>query len=81
MTNFGEAAFGVGAGSTVSMIDGATCDATHHSGCRQTPPAFTSGNGPLQVAIDQAADSVYVLNLGDNAVAVVNGAASTLPTP
>jgi DNA-binding beta-propeller fold protein YncE len=77
VTNFGVPGpgFGAGSGNTVSMINGATCNATRTSGCGQTPPTFTAGNGPGDVGIDQAADIVYVVNTGDYSVTVINGAA------
>jgi DNA-binding beta-propeller fold protein YncE len=59
----------------VSMINGATCNATRTSGCGQNPPTFTTGNGPGDVGIDQAADIIYVVNTGDYSVTVINGAA------
>jgi DNA-binding beta-propeller fold protein YncE len=77
VTNYGVSGpgFGPGAGHTVSMINGATCNATRTSGCGQNPPTVTTGNGPGDVAIDQAADIIYVVNTGDYSVTVINGAA------
>jgi DNA-binding beta-propeller fold protein YncE len=57
----------------VSMINGATCDATVTSGCGQTPPTVSAGNLPFDVAVDQASDTVYVLNLLGDSVTVING--------
>jgi DNA-binding beta-propeller fold protein YncE len=76
VTNFGfNAATGnVGFGTTVSMINGATCDSRVTSGCGQIPPALTAGLGPLDVAIDQTSDTVYVVNASDDSVTVINGA-------
>jgi YVTN family beta-propeller protein len=61
--------------NTVSVISGATCNATHTRGCRQTPPTVAVGNGPLGVAVDQASNTIYVTNRFDNTVSVINGAA------
>jgi DNA-binding beta-propeller fold protein YncE len=65
------------AGHTVSVIDGATCNATATSGCRQIPPTVTVGYQPVSVAIDPVNDTVYVADAGiaNNAdtVSVING--------
>jgi DNA-binding beta-propeller fold protein YncE len=68
------------AGNTVSVIDGATCNATDSSGCHKLPhtitvgPAFTT---PTSVAIDPATDTIYVADLqngeGSGTVSVING--------
>ena len=65
---------GNGGENTVSVIKGATCNATHTSGCGQTAATVTVGNNPLGVAIDQATNTVYVANAGENTVSVINGA-------
>jgi YVTN family beta-propeller protein len=65
-----------GAG-TVSVINAATCNAHHHSGCGQNPPTVTVGTGPLGVAVNQATHTVYVTNPGNfsgNTVSVINAA-------
>ena len=69
------------AGNTVSVIDGATCNAADTTGCTNAPqtitlgPTFTSPDG---VAIDQATDTIYIANLengeGSGTVSVINGA-------
>lgn len=68
-------------GDTVSVIDGATCDATHHSGCGQTAPTVKVGTGPFGIAVSQATDTIYVANTGQlfagvlgHTVSVINGA-------
>jgi YVTN family beta-propeller protein len=63
-----------GGDNTVSVIDGRTCNGTVTSGCNQTPATVTVGSGPGGVAVDQATDSVYVANGGDNTVSVIDGA-------
>jgi DNA-binding beta-propeller fold protein YncE len=75
------------AGNTVSVIDGATCNATSTSGCGNPPatitvgPAFTT---PISVAVDQAADTIYVADLqngeGSGTVSVINGATCNATT-
>jgi YVTN family beta-propeller protein len=61
-------------GNTVSVINGATCNAQVTTGCGKTPATIAVGNGPAGVAIDQATGTVYVANAGDNTVSVINGA-------
>jgi DNA-binding beta-propeller fold protein YncE len=80
-TNSGEASNGSGdastpAGgvSTVSVIDGATCNGTDGSGCSRTPRTITVGSGAFWVAVDQATDTVYVTNNNDGTVSVIDGA-------
>jgi YVTN family beta-propeller protein len=60
--------------NTVSVIDGKTCNATVTSGCRRIPPTVTVGGGPDGLAVDQATDTVYVANVNDNTVSVIDGA-------
>jgi len=62
-------------GNTVSVINGATCNATDTSGCGQTPATITVGSGPSAVAIDQASQTVYVGNFNDGTVSVINASA------
>jgi YVTN family beta-propeller protein len=68
-------------GDTVSVIDGATCNGTHHSGCGQTAPTVKVGTGPFGIAVSQATGTVYVANTGQlfagvfgHTVSVINGA-------
>ena len=60
--------------NTVSVIDGTACNAIHTSGCGQTAATVTVGSNPLGVAIDQATNTIYVANAGENTVSVINGA-------
>jgi DNA-binding beta-propeller fold protein YncE len=65
-------------GRTVSVINGATCNAHRHSGCGQKPAQVSVGTGPLGLAVNQVTDTVYVANTfaGQNGtVSVINGAA------
>ena len=63
-----------GGGHTVSVIDGATCNATNHSGCGAPPATVYVGNRPIALAINEATDTIYVANALDNTVSVINGA-------
>jgi DNA-binding beta-propeller fold protein YncE len=59
---------------TVSVINGATCNGTNHSGCSQTPATAPAGFGAVSVAVDPATDTVYVANQQDTSVTLINGA-------
>jgi YVTN family beta-propeller protein len=62
---------------TVSVIDGATCNAHVTSGCGRTPPTVTVGNDNVPVvglAVNQATNTVYAVNSADNTVSVIDGA-------
>jgi DNA-binding beta-propeller fold protein YncE len=58
---------------TVSVINGATCNGTDHTGCGQTPATVRAGFGAAAVAVDPAANMVYVANIEDTSVSVING--------
>jgi DNA-binding beta-propeller fold protein YncE len=49
-------------GDTVSVIDGATCNGTNHSGCGHLAATVKVGNGPFGVAVDDKTHTVYVAN-------------------
>jgi DNA-binding beta-propeller fold protein YncE len=64
-------------GTTVSLIDTATCNATIQAGCRAPAPAATVTNTPFGVTI--AAGTVYAWNTGSdtvpsNTAALINAA-------
>ena len=65
---------GSGNGDTVSVIDGATCNATDGTGCGRVPGTVTVGSGAWWVAVDQASNTVYVANNNDGTVSVIDGA-------
>jgi DNA-binding beta-propeller fold protein YncE len=60
--------------ATVSVINGATCNGTDHSGCGQTPATTAVGFGAIFTVLDTATHQVYVTNLADTSVSVINGA-------
>jgi DNA-binding beta-propeller fold protein YncE len=70
-------------GDTVSVINGATCNAVEHNGCGQVPATITVGVGPLGVAVNPTTNTIYVSDSGaifkgpvfGDTVSVVNGAA------
>jgi DNA-binding beta-propeller fold protein YncE len=49
---------------TVSVFNGATCNATDVAGCGQTPAEVPVGSGPLGLIDDPASHTVYVGNFG-----------------
>ena len=57
---------------TVSVINGAQCNARVTSGCGRTPPAVTTGANPQFVAVDQSSGTVFVMNQGDNTLSAIN---------
>jgi YVTN family beta-propeller protein len=65
-------------GGTVSVIDGATCNAGDHTGCGQIPTTVAVGVQPDQLAVDEATNTIYVANnggdtSGGNTVSVIDG--------
>jgi DNA-binding beta-propeller fold protein YncE len=59
--------------STVSIINGTTCNATDTSGCSLTPRSVAVGGFPWSVAIDPATDAVYVTSIVNSNLAIING--------
>ena len=66
-------------GNTVSVIDVRHCRGTDVSGCKGTWPTLTVGNEPSIIAVDQATDTLYVVNGGSDTVSVAWSTASTGP--
>ena len=64
VTNFGVA--------TVSVFNGATCNAEDHGGCGQTPAEVPVGPGPLDIFADAANHTVYVASNDEGAVDTVS---------
>jgi DNA-binding beta-propeller fold protein YncE len=60
--------------STVSVIDGATCNGTDGSSCSRVHPEVPVGSGGYWIAVDQATEAVYVTNDNDGTVSVIDGA-------
>lgn len=59
---------------TVSVINGATCNGSETSGCGQAPVTVAAGFGSVAVAIDSATHTVYVADIQDTGVSVIDGA-------
>ncbi len=61
------------AANTVSVINGATCNATVHTGCGQRAAAAPVGISPRRVAVDELTNTIYVTNAGSDTVTMLNG--------
>ena len=59
---------------TVSVINGATCNGTNHSSCGQAPVTAPAGFGAIGLTINPATGTIYVANIQDTNVSVINGA-------
>jgi DNA-binding beta-propeller fold protein YncE len=59
---------------TVSVINGATCNGTNHSGCGRAPVAAPARFGAIGLTINPATSTIYVANIQDTSVSVINGA-------
>ncbi len=57
---------------SVSVINGATCNAYTTAGCGQTPPAAPTGIGTTFVANDSALHTVFAVNQGDDTISAIN---------
>jgi len=62
---------------TVAVIDARTCNATDTSGCGNTPALVHVGRGPELLALDGATHTLYVPNVFDDSVSVVDVRACT----
>ncbi len=60
---------------TVSVINGATCNGHDINGCGQTPATASAGFGANGIAIDRTTHKIYVTNIQDTSVTVIDGAA------
>ena len=56
---------GFGPPGALSVINGATCNATDHSGCHHPAPTFSAGFEPNNVGVDDRTDTVYVPDWND----------------
>jgi DNA-binding beta-propeller fold protein YncE len=57
---------------TVSVINGARCNATVGAGCRRPPQTVATGAGAGFVAIDNHRHTLFVLNSGDDTLSAIN---------
>ena len=64
----------------MSVINASTCNALQASGCGiDNTPEVQVGYRPVTIAVDQATDTIYVVNSADNTVSVINGAHLATP--
>ncbi|HEY2125844.1 MAG TPA: hypothetical protein VGH77_01520 [Streptosporangiaceae bacterium] len=65
-------------GDTVSVINGATCNGTNHTGCGHLAATATVGLGPFGAVVNDRTHTVYVVNNADGdapgTVSVINTA-------
>jgi DNA-binding beta-propeller fold protein YncE len=65
-------------GDTVSVINGAACNAHTGRGCHRAPATVTVGQSPFTLTIDQTSDTIYVADFVNEftggSVSVINGA-------
>ena len=59
---------------TMSVINGADCNGHDTTGCSRTPATAPAEFGSNGIAIDHTTHEVYVTNLEDTSVSVINGA-------
>ncbi len=59
---------------TVTVLNASTCDSLRTSGCVSNTPYAQVGSGPVGIAVDQATDTIYVVNSNNNTVSVIDGA-------
>jgi DNA-binding beta-propeller fold protein YncE len=57
--------------TSLSIIDGATCNGTTTSGCNQTPRKAAVGEFPTALAIDRVRHTVYVVDNGQTSLTLV----------
>jgi DNA-binding beta-propeller fold protein YncE len=66
---------------TVSVINGATCNAHDPAGCDQTPATAPAGFGANGIAVDPLTNRVYTTNIEDTSVTTINGNACNSTNP
>jgi YVTN family beta-propeller protein len=60
--------------NSVSVFNGARCNALNTSGCGLTPKTVPVGDSPLAFLVDDADHTVYVANEGDTTLSMINSA-------
>ncbi|MGA8336270.1 MAG: beta-propeller fold lactonase family protein [Solirubrobacteraceae bacterium] len=60
--------------NTVSVIDAARCNADETAGCGQAPATVPVGTGPSALALERETHTLYVANVDDNTVSVIDAA-------
>ena len=60
--------------NTVSVIDTTVCNQRNLTGCNQTWPTVPLGNTPRHIGINKITNTIYVSNLDQNTLSIINGA-------
>jgi len=63
--------------NTVSVVNGAVCNGDNIAGCNQSWPTIAVGNSPQFVGINKATNTIYVSNLLDGTLSLINAATCT----
>jgi hypothetical protein len=78
---------GPGKPSTISVFNGATCNATTSTGCGQAPHTVTAGFDAFALGVNAETDTIYVANFAHknapfagNTISVINGATCNATT-
>jgi DNA-binding beta-propeller fold protein YncE len=58
--------------ATVSVIQGASCNATNHTGCARTAPRVPIGDLPFNLTLDRASHTLYTANALNQSVSVID---------
>ncbi len=66
--------------NTVSMLDTSSCNAIDPTGCSRPPLTAQVGNFPAFPAVDEATGTIYVPNITDGTVSVIDGATCNAAT-
>jgi DNA-binding beta-propeller fold protein YncE len=61
-----------GNSGSVSVIDGARCNARTTTGCTRRPATVPTGIGTSTVAVDNALHTVFAVNSGDDTLSAIN---------
>lgn len=67
--------------NTVSVVNGATCNAMVRAGCGQTPISVPVGDNPVGLFADHHNHTVYVPNEGDTTVSMIDSASCNATNP
>ena len=62
------------ANNTVSVINTSVCNAITTLGCTQSWPTVPLGNAPRFIGINKITNTIYVSNIDDNTLSVIDGA-------
>jgi DNA-binding beta-propeller fold protein YncE len=57
---------------TVSVIDGATCNAHITTGCDQPPATVTTGSKVSYLVVDQSRHTLFAINQGDDTISAID---------